>query len=224
MKPDPAYLRRLYADLSDVELLDIDRRDLTEIAQECYDEELSQRRPHLSPLPDEGPRSQDDSGFENEGDPGSLSDGELTAAQDNNHLKPAWYEEGAEVYSTVIYPGRENARDAAEARDVLKEAGIPCFLEMFHEQSPERTTPSQRWRLSVPGNLSLRAASELETEIFNADFEEEWRVHLEQFSDNELEEMHPRVAFGGLFDRIERITRLYKQELDRRGLQSKLKS
>lgn len=217
MKPDPNYLRRLYADLSDLELLDINRDDLTDVAQQCYDEELA-RRPHLAADFSDNSNPKEDSGFENEDDVGSLPDGELTAAEDTKHLKPVWYEEGAEVYSAVIYPGRENARDAADARNVLKEAGIPCFLEIIHDPVPEGTPPTKRWRLIVPGNLSLRATSVLEIEIFNADFEEEWRVHLEQFSDVELEEMHPRVAFGGLFDRLERINRLYKAELDRRGL------
>jgi hypothetical protein len=162
-----------------------------------------------------------DGEFENEDDVGSLPDGDLVATNATNHLKPDWYDEGAEVYSTVIYPGRETANEAADARDVLKQAGIPCYLEIVHDPAPEGSAPTQRWRLSVPGNLSLRATSVLETEIFNADFEEEWRGHLEHFTDEELDEMHPRVAFGGLFDRIERIIRLYKQERQRRGLNLK---
>jgi hypothetical protein len=219
MKPDPDYLRRLYADLSDLELLDIDRADLTDVARECYDQETA-RRPHLSGYSDDDSNPREDSGFENEDDVGSLPNGELTAREDTDHLKPVWYDEGAEVYSSVIYPGRENAKDAAEARDVLKEAGVPCFLEIVDDASQEGVSRTRRWRLTVPGHLSLRANSVLETEIFNADFEEEWRVHLEQFSDSELEEMHPRVAFGGLFDRIERVNRLYRAEIERRGLKS----
>lgn len=220
MQPDRDSLRRLYADLSDTALLDIDRADLTEVAQQCYDEELERRRPHLFLDPAAGSDLQEDVGFENGDDVGSLPDGEL-AGRDADDLKPAWYDEGAEVYSSVIYPGRETARDAGDARDALKEAGIPCYLEIVRDPSPEGISPVQRWKLSVPGKLSLRATSVLEIEIFNADFEEEWRGHLEHFSDSELEEMHPRVAFGGLFDRIERITRLYQEELGRRGIRRK---
>jgi hypothetical protein len=219
MKPDPDYLRRLYAHLSDLELLDTDRADLTETARECYDQELA-RRPHLSAYHDGDSNHGEDSGFETEDDVGSLPDGELNAREETDHLKPIWYEEGAEVYSTVIYPGRESAREAAEARDVLRDANISCFLEIVDDPSSDGVSPTRRWRLTAPGHLSLRATSVLEIEIFNADFEEQWRVHLEQFSDSELEEMHPRVAFGGLFDRIDRVTRLYKAELSRRGLKS----
>ncbi len=220
MKPDPDYLRQLYADLSDTALLEIDRADLTDVAQGCYDEELARRRPGLFLESTAAADLLEDVGFENGDDVGSLPDGELTgeAADD---AKPSWYEEGAEVYSAVIYQGQETARDAGDARDVLRDAGIPCFLEVIHDPSPNGGSPVQRWRLSVPGKLSLRATSVLETEIFNADFEEEWRAHLEHFSDSELDEMHPRVAFGGLFDRIERVNRLYKEELDRRVVRDK---
>jgi hypothetical protein len=43
MPIDPEEFRRHYASLSDEGLLEIDRDELVEIAQQCYDEELAQR-------------------------------------------------------------------------------------------------------------------------------------------------------------------------------------
>ena len=43
MQIDPEEFRRHYASLSDEALLDIDREELVDVAQQCYDEELAQR-------------------------------------------------------------------------------------------------------------------------------------------------------------------------------------
>jgi hypothetical protein len=49
---EPEELRRQYAELSDDGLLSIDRKDLTEFAQQYYDAEFAQRGLHLeSPDP-----------------------------------------------------------------------------------------------------------------------------------------------------------------------------
>jgi len=71
----------------------------------------------------------------------------------------------------------------------------------------------------VPGKLVHRAASVLDRDIFNADFEAELRTHLEMLSDEELRVMEPQYAFCGLYDRLERINRAYDEELSRRGME-----
>jgi hypothetical protein len=43
MQIDPEEFRRHYASLSDEGLLEIDRDELVDVAQQCYDEELAQR-------------------------------------------------------------------------------------------------------------------------------------------------------------------------------------
>ncbi len=43
MQPDPEYLRRHYALLSDEALLEMDRADLVEVAQQLYDHEIARR-------------------------------------------------------------------------------------------------------------------------------------------------------------------------------------
>ena len=44
MPLDPEYLRHHYASLSDEALLELDRSELVETAQKCYDEELIRRK------------------------------------------------------------------------------------------------------------------------------------------------------------------------------------
>jgi len=135
--------------------------------------------------------------------------------------RPGWLDEAAEVYSHFVVPGRikpEVTLDMGDARDALEAAGIPCYLELLSE-TEERISlleVTHRWRLLVPGNLGLRAASILERDIFNQDFEAEWRAHLEMLSDEELSAMNPQVAFCGLFDRVERLTKAYDEEITRR--------
>jgi hypothetical protein len=70
----------------------------------------------------------------------------------------------------------------------------------------------------VPGNLNLRAMGVLERDIFNPEFVAQYETHLETLSDDELREMNPELVFVGLFDRIERVTKAYEDEMARRRL------
>jgi hypothetical protein len=89
--------------------------------------------------------------------------------------------------------------------------------EQFEEEvSPP--TPVREWSLKVPGKSNLHAASILDRDIFNADFEATWKTHLEMLSDEEFAAMDPKQVFCGLFDRAARVTRAYDAELARRGL------
>ena len=204
MPVDPEYLRQHYASLSDEGLLAIDRADLVEAAQKCYDDEL-RRRELASPR---GGQSLSEQAQERH-------DAPRRAAED----KPDWLDEGSEVYSRTDAPGVPPSPDLANARDALEAAGIPCYLDLSELPGEESVTrpATHLWRVMVPGDLNLHATSVLERDIFNADFEAEWRTHLEMFSDEELHAMHPRDVFCGLFDRIERVTKAYEDELARRS-------
>ena len=190
MPIDPKYLREQYASLSDEALMAINRADLVETAQRCYDDELARRRV-TRPAPGE-----DD--------------------------KPDWLEDASEVFSRVDRPGALPADDIADARDALQAEGIPCYLDLAElpkaEEAPAPNPPTHVWRVMVPGNLNLRATSVLDRDIFNADFEAEWKTHLETLSDDEVLEMNPEVVFCGLFDRVERVSRAYDEEIARRKL------
>ena len=203
MAVDLGYLRRHYASLSDEALLELDRSELVETAQKCYDEELIRRKPL------------------------GLTKHSVQPADLESHLpdfenKPEWLDEASEVYSQIEQAG-VTAPEIANARDALEAAGIPCYLDL--SDPPEENPPTQKtprlWRLMVPGNLNQRATSILERDIFNADFEAEWKTHLEMLSYEELRAMDPKVAFCGLFDRVERVTRAFDEEIARRQSTSK---
>jgi hypothetical protein len=201
MAVDLKYLREHYASLSDEALSEIDRADLVEAAQRCYAEEIARRERARPSIPET------DSGDD---------DPRVDAGEPLDGDKPDWLDEAAEVYSRYDRPGAA-PDDVADAREALEVAGIPCYLDLIEEAESGTSSPMHRWRVLVPGNLNLHATSVLERAIFNAEFEAGWRTHLETLSDEELREMTPEVALCGLFDRVERVTRAYQEEIARRN-------
>jgi hypothetical protein len=185
MSVDPEHLRKHYASMSDDALLKVDRSDLVEVAQKCYDDELCRRE---------------------------LSSSKVDA--------PDWLDDAAEVISWAVSSGQTQSR-AEDTREILDAAGIPCHLELTEAEEEEvhRDPKPTHWlRLMVPAKFSLQAASTLERDIYNQDFEDAWKAHLEQLSDDELASADPQVTFCGLFDRVERVTEAHREELERRGL------
>jgi hypothetical protein len=218
MPVDPQYLRQHYASLSDDALLEIDRADLVEAAQKCYDDEFRRRR--LPSLRD---------GRQAEEIPASLRlpdvahekadvDGQESGAGD----KPEWMEDASEVYSRADAPRTTPAPDLSNAREALGAAGIPCYMDVSEipEEKSASPRPTHLWRLLVPGKLYLRATSVLERDMFNADFEAAWKAQLEMLSDEELRRMNPQAVFCGLYDRVERVTKSYDEEIARRRLKT----
>jgi hypothetical protein len=200
MKPDADYLRQHYALLSDEALLEIDRDDLVDLAQQLYDHELARR--NLNEIEEAA----------EEGDEPARAEEKARFEPSGSDEPPEWLDEAAEVFSSTFRPGASTAADEVyTAREVIERGGIPCYLDTVPEEGG-----TSRCRVLVPGKFNMRAASLLDKEIFNADFESEWRTHLEALSDDELAEMNPREAFCGLFDRVERVTRAYNREIARR--------
>ena len=197
MKLDTDFLRRHYAEMSDEELEAVDRGELVGAAQQIFDEEIAAREASAPP-PESARRAM--------------------APREEEEVEQDWLEHAAEAYSSYARPGSTDPSEGSvEARDVLEAAGIPCHLELIEE--PEQEDQMRfRWRVMVPGKLIHRAASVIDRDIFNAEFEAQWRTHLEMLSDEELGVMEPEYAFCGLYDRIERINRAYEEELERRRL------
>lgn len=204
MPVDLEYLRHHYASLSDEALLELGRSELVETAQKCYDEELARRKSIglTKPL---------------------IQTADLESQLPDGDNKPEWLDDASEVFSQVDRAGAAPAPDIANARDALEAAGILCYLDISvpPEEAPPSQKPIRLWRLMVPGNFNQHATSILERDIFNAEFEAEWKTHLEMLSDEELRAMDPKVAFCGLFDRVERVTRAFDEEIARRQSKSK---
>ncbi len=196
MQADRDSLQKHYSALSDEALLEIDPSDLTETARHCYAAEIKSRG--LNSTPDKG------------------------RDRSSRDETPDWLDEAAVAFSAMAHPGTGSAAESDDARRVLEAAGIPCFVEIrevSQEEEPARRQESE-WRVMVPGNLNMHAASILERDIFNEDFEAEWKAHLELLSDDEVLAMSPEAVFCGLYDRIERATRAYREELVRRELKA----
>ena len=195
MQVDPEQLRQLYESLSDEELLAVGRADLIEAAQKYYDAELNRREltVHLQE-PD---------------DVDEVPDVEIG---------PDWLEDAAEVYSWTAFAQDPLPPEAFETRDVLEAAGIPCLLKLGEIPKDPYSKRTHSWKLLVPGQLNMRAASIVDRDIFNQKFEDYWSAHLQELSDKELLSMSPKAIFCGLFDKVERVTRAYANEVARRRL------
>lgn len=190
MQVDPEFLKTHYASLSDEAFDDIDRGELTGVAQKIYDEERGRREP--SP----------------------------TAGIDHPIFHraslepdPDWLEDAACACSFRVSQGQYDAAEA-EARQALEAAGIPVHMETYMEEPAARATS---WtRLMIPSRDTLRAESVLDREIYNPQIEDTWRTHLSTLSDREFRELDFEGLIAGLTDRIERLRRAYKEEVSAR--------
>ncbi len=189
MKVDTDYLRRHYAEISDEALREIDRTELVEAAQKCYDEEVARR--HSAPTPTAEPVT-------------------LDFVEDEDG--PDWLEGAACVCTFANTPGSDSQVDAAEARDAIEAAGIPSHIAL--EETEERRS---EYRVLVPASRTLEALSILDRDVFNARLEAEWTAHLAGLSDNELRTLSPDLMCAGLLDRADRLKKAYEDELARRG-------
>lgn len=185
-------LRRHYASLSDEELLALDRTELVETAQTCFDQELAQRE--------------------------LTADGEPDAGDEPDWLEEAGC--ACTFYSQPgSQTAPDTAGDACAALDA---AGIPCYVAVRKVDPPSAPPPQPQYefRLMVPGNLNMQASSVLDKSIFNSEVEAEWTVFFESLSDEELQAVDAEELFGGLRDRIERATKAYHEALKTRGIAS----
>jgi hypothetical protein len=213
LQVDPEYLRRHYAGLSDEALREIDRAELVALAQRCYDEELARRR--LAPqrvaersAPQHAAVRPLDQLEDSEDPAGDSETGEVD--------EPEWLDEAACAWA--LPQGGDAVAKAGTAREVLGAAGIPCHL-VVQEVAPMEA--QQEYLLMVPGKFSLLAGSILQKEIFNAKIEAEWQAYFEELSDDEMSAVEPEILFGGLLDRIERVRRVYDEELKSRNLEAR---
>lgn len=195
MQPDPKDLRRHYASLSDEALLELNRDDLTPVAQGCYDEELASRR--LSASDDEA-----------SGDQASAVN--AAAAE----VEADWLESAASACSF----GPQDTADLDQACGILETADIPYQISPRDQEDSQ----GQRYQIQevmVPSPWLLLALSVLDKEMFNERQEADWRGHLEELSDEDFATIHIEDLTAGMLDRVERLKRVYSDELERRGIE-----
>ncbi len=192
MQVDPEYLKKHYASLSDEALEDVNRDELVGAAQRIYDEERSQRD-----LPSPVARKQS-----------GTPHGEVAVRSES---EPDWLGEAICACSFAMAPGQTSADGAEQARDVLEAAGVPVHLGT-HRQDPPTAARSEI-RIMIPSRFSLHAESVLDHEIYNVEIEDAWKTHLSMLSDEEFRELDFDALISGLSDRLERLRRVYKEEL-----------
>lgn len=190
LQPDPKDLRRHYASLSDEALLDINRDDLTPVAQHCYDEEMASR--HLAADGDEA----------------------AVAADQETEVESDWLESAACACSF----GPQDTADLDQACGILDTADVPYQISP-RDQEDSQGQPYQIQDVMVPAPWLLLALSVLDREMFNERQEADWRGHLAELSDEDFATIHIDDLTAGMLDRVERLKRIYADELARRGLQ-----
>jgi hypothetical protein len=213
MQIDRQELSAYYASLSDEELLELDRAELTEVAQRFYDSELAKR--HLTPEDTETPVELHGRAAPMDAAEGA-DEGEDGAAVINFDAGPEsdWLEDATCARSYAMLPGG-SAADAGDAPDALVAAGIPCHISVknFNPNDPK---PQYYYCVMVPGARNLEAASALATAIDNPKEEEMWRAHFEELSDEGLRVLKFDAICAGLRDRLARLKRAYDDEVARR--------
>ncbi len=180
-------LSRHYASCSDAELLAIDPNELTELAQECYRDEMDRRQLTAE----------------------SSSDNVAFELDEQDLPEPDWFDAAATVCSFQIGAGQRYAQDAERACTILDDAGIPS--QAIHERG-EGAEPGCI-AITVPGALNLKASSVLDRDLFNEGLEETWRSHFEHLSDEQLHALEPDELCAGLLDRAARLKRAYEEVL-----------
>ena len=191
-------LRRQYEAMTDEALVEIDRDELVEAAQQCYDQELQLRkiRPEVR-----------------KGKP--LAAIESSAEVDwDGQEEPEWLPDAISVLSvSTRYRNDDTTQRLRDAVDVLMSAGIPGYV-----RGQDREGAIVEYELLVPAKQHLQAASVLDRDMLNAEVEADWKAHFETMTDDELLELDEEMLVVGMRDRIDRLVRAYEDELLKRGL------
>jgi len=72
----------------------------------------------------------------------------------------------------------------------------------------------------VPLALAMHATAVLDRDLFNEEYEAEWRAHLKMRSDKNLSMLNPGIFCAGLQDRPARIMKAYADEIAARNMQA----
>jgi hypothetical protein len=204
MQIDRRELGEHFASLSNEELLDLKREDLTEAAQGIYDLEIANRGLDMAPIIESGIEETE------------ASFNERNYESDDETADPEWHQEGVIACSFADVPG-DNAEKAAGAQTALQTAGIPSHLKV--SQYPN--DPYKTIEVLVSIRFAMHASSILDRDLFNDEFEAKWREHLDMLSNADLSALDPDIFCAGLLDRVERLKRVYAEVLEKRKSKSR---
>jgi hypothetical protein len=210
MEIDYEELNRYYASLSDEELSSLNREDLIETAQMIYDSEIKRRKLHK--------KAAGASQVKYSNKRCSAADKSI----EDESSDPNWLQDGVCICFFDRTPGSLAEEKAAQARAALQEEGIPSRLKATQESRDNAgASASEILNVMVPIELALHAASILDRDLFNEEYEAEWRTHLNVLSDRNLLALDPEIFCAGLLDRVARIKKAYAEEMAKRNLPSR---
>jgi hypothetical protein len=219
MSIDAAQLQRHYASISNDELMALDRDSLTEIAQQCYDEEIKRRG---LVIPTDDSTDEETADILNNDTKAILDDEPTEIIVDED--SPTEFEELGDdneftACSFSDYGGGSATVDAEEAYQALKSAGVPCRVKIVRvEPEPDNPKPYTDHQVLVPSSQTLHATSILDKAFFNPRMEEDWKNHLEGLTNEELLQFSADDLCAGLLDRAARLKKIYSEEVRRREL------
>ncbi len=199
MKIDRRELGRRYASLSDEELLSLDWTELTETAQVIYNLEVERRGLSARPLNLEAPE---------------------VFAGSMESPAPDWLQDAVVVCSFAASPGDAAVTKAARAQTVLQATGIPSQIKVMREANDDGSSAGEELNVMAPIAMALHATAVLDRDLFNEEYEAEWRSHLKILSDRNLSMLNPAIFCAGLQDRLARIMKAYADEIAARNMQS----
>jgi hypothetical protein len=193
---------------------------LTEIAQQCYDEEIKRRGiviPEDAFTDEETTDIGDDDSTEIlDEDPSEIAAEEQTFTE----FEEPGDDEEFIACSFVAHVGGSAASDAEEAYQALRAAGVPCRVKVVRVQpAPDEPKPYTEHRVLVPGSQNLHATSIIDKAFFNPRMEEDWKNLLEGLTNEQLLQFSADDLCAGLLDRAARLRRIYSEEISRRKLE-----
>jgi hypothetical protein len=199
-----------FASLNDEELLDLKREELTETAQGIYDKEIAHRELDRK-LSVKTEIEKTETSFS---EPNQLREDEI--------VDPDWHQDGVLVCSFVDTPGSNAAEKVSNAQKALQAAGIPSHLKAKRELAASgKPDPFDTLEILAPVRYAMHAASILNRDLFNDEFETYWRDHLIILSNEDLLALDPDIFCAGLLDQLARMKKAYAEEMKKRNLKAR---
>jgi hypothetical protein len=199
-----------YASLNDEELLGLKRDELTETAQGIYDKEIARRELDRK-LSSKTEIEKIEASFR---EPDQLSEDES--------VDPDWHQDGVLVCAFVDMPGSNAAERISNAQTALQAAGIPSHLRLRRELNASgEPDPFDTLEILAPVRYAMHSASILNRDLFNDEFETNWRDHLNILSNEDLLTLDPDIFCAGLLDQLARMKKVYAEEMKKRNLKAR---